>query len=167
MSRDLSALHGSHNGLLKKLAERNVSLLNKILSKYEADFSDELQKSNANIAEFETMIRERLHHGVTLVADAYQTIVGDRETPGPLALAPLAFITLPKLGLAWGLRHMSRIVLQSPTRRADAQLCGTIANPYTALISQNQSTPAELAIALNALFRPIDDSGHAEIALPI
>lgn len=106
------------------------------------------------------------HHGVALVADAYQTIVGDRETPGLLALVPLAFITLPTLGLAWVLRHVSRIVVQNLALQADAQLRGTIANTYTALTSQNQSTPAELAIALNALFRPIDGSGHAEIAPP-
>lgn len=106
------------------------------------------------------------HYGVSLVADAYQTIVGDRQAPGLLALVPLAFITLPTLGLAWVLRHISRIVVQNLALQADAQLRGTIANTYTALTSQNQSTPAELAIALNALFRPIDGSGHAEIAPP-
>lgn len=106
------------------------------------------------------------HHGVDLVADAYRTIVGDRETPGLLALVPLAFITLPTLGLAWVLRHISRIVVQNLALQADAQLRSTIANTYTALTSQNKSTPAELAIALNALFRPIDGSGHAEIAPP-
>lgn len=106
------------------------------------------------------------HHGVDLVADAYRTIVGERETPGLLALVPLAFITLPTLGLAWVLRHISRIVVQNLALQADAQLRSTIANTYTALTSQNKSTPAELAIALNALFRPIDGSGHAEIAPP-
>lgn len=106
------------------------------------------------------------HYGVDLVADAYQRIVGDRETPGLLALVPLAFITLPTLGFAWILRHISRIVVQNLALQADAQLRGTIANTYTALTSQNQSSPAELAIALNALFRPIDGSGHAEIAPP-
>lgn len=106
------------------------------------------------------------HFGVDLVADAYRTIVGDRETPGLLALVPLAFITLPTLGFAWILRHISRIVVQNLALQADAQLRSTIANTYTALTSQNKSTPAELAIALNALFRPIDGSGHAEIAPP-
>lgn len=106
------------------------------------------------------------HYGVSLVAEADKTIVGDRVNPGLLALVPLAFITLPTLGFAWTLRHISRIVVQNLALQADAQLRGTIANTYTALTSQNQSTPAELAIALNALFRPIDGSGHAEIAPP-
>lgn len=106
------------------------------------------------------------HFGVSLVADAYQTIVGNRENPGLLALVPLAFITLPTLAFAWMLRHISRIVVQNIGLQADAQLRGTIANTYTALTSQNAASPAELAIALNALFRPIDGSGHAEIAPP-
>jgi hypothetical protein len=106
------------------------------------------------------------HFGVDLVAEAYRTIVGDRETPGLLALVPLAFITLPTLAFAWILRHISRIVVQNLALQADAQLRSTIANTYTALTSQNKSTPAELAIALNALFRPIDGSGHSEIAPP-
>ncbi len=106
------------------------------------------------------------HYGVSLVAEADKTIVGDRANPGLLALVPLAFITLPTLAFAWILRHISRIVVQNVALQADAQLRGTIANTYTALTSQTKSTPAELAIALNALFRPIDGSGHAEIAPP-
>lgn len=106
------------------------------------------------------------HFGVDLVSDADKRIVGSRENPGLLALVPLAFITLPTLAFAWILRHISRIVVQNLALQADAQLRSTIANTYTALTSQNQSTPAELAIALNALFRPIDGAGHAEIAPP-
>lgn len=106
------------------------------------------------------------HEGVALVGEAYQTIVGERENPGLLALVPLAFITLPTLAFAWLLRHVSRIIVQNLSLQADAQLRGTIATTYSALTSQAGSTPAELAIALNALFRPMDGSGHAEIAPP-
>lgn len=106
------------------------------------------------------------HYGVELVGDAYKTIVGERENPGLLALVPLAFITLPTLAFAWLLRHVSRIIVQNLSLQADAQLRGTIATTYSALVSDQGGTTPELAIALNALFRPVDGSGHAEIAPP-
>ncbi|UNK36602.1 DUF6161 domain-containing protein [Shinella sp. H4-D48] len=106
------------------------------------------------------------HWGVGLVSEAYQTIVGERENPGLLALVPLAFITLPTLAFAWLLRHVSRIIVQNLSLQADAQLRGTIATTYSALVHEQSGTTPELAIALNALFRPVDGSGHAEIAPP-
>lgn len=106
------------------------------------------------------------HFGVDLVGEAYKTIVGNRENPGLLALVPLAFITLPTLAFAWLLRHVSRIIVQNLSLQADAQLRGTIATTYSALVHEKNSNTPELAIALNALFRPVDGSGHAEIAPP-
>jgi polyhydroxyalkanoate synthesis regulator phasin len=106
------------------------------------------------------------HYGVDLVGEAYQTIVGDRENPGLLALVPLAFITLPTLAFAWLLRHVSRIIVQNLSLQADAQLRGTIATTYSALVTEPNGTTPELAIALNALFRPVDGSGHTEIVPP-
>ncbi len=93
-------------------------------------------------------------------------VVGERANPGLLALVPLAFITLPTLAFAWLLRHVSRIIVQNLSLQADAQLRGTIATTYSALVHEQRGTTPELAIALNALFRPVDGSGHAEIAPP-
>jgi len=106
------------------------------------------------------------HHGVSLVADAHKQIVGDRQEAGLLALVPLAFITLPTLAFAWLLRHVSRIIVQNISLGADARLRGTIATTYGALTHDRPANPAELAIALQALFRPIDGSAHSEIAPP-
>jgi len=106
------------------------------------------------------------HQGVDLVGSAYERIVKDRSDPGLLALVPLAFITLPTLAFAWLLRHVSRVIVQNLSLGADARLRGTIATTYGALTSERDATPAELAIALHALFRPIDGSSHSEIAPP-
>lgn len=107
------------------------------------------------------------HYGVDLVSEAYTKIVGaDRANTGLLALVPLAFITLPTLAVAWLLRHVSRVIVQSMSLGADARLRGTIATTYGALTVDRPGSEAELAIALNALFRPIDGSAHAEISPP-
>lgn len=106
------------------------------------------------------------HWGVDLVANAHDRIVGDIKDPGLLALVPLAFITLPTLAFAWMLRHVSRVIVQNMALGADARLRGTIATTYSALTEEQNATPAELAIVLNALFRPVDGSTHTEIAPP-
>lgn len=106
------------------------------------------------------------HWGVDLVATAHERIVGNAQDPGLLALVPLAFITLPTLAFAWLLRHVSRVIVQNMALGADARLRGTIATTYSALTLEQDASPAELAIVLNALFRPVDGSTHTEIAPP-
>lgn len=106
------------------------------------------------------------HYGVSVVANAYEEIIGNRQDQGLSWLVPLAFLTIPAIAIGWLLRHVSRVIVQSIALGADARLRGTIATTYSALTAENSATPAELAIALNALFRPIDGSAHAEIAPP-
>ena len=100
------------------------------------------------------------------MADAHRQIVGDRQDIGLLALVPLAFVTMPSLALAWLLRHVSRVIVQNIALAADASLRGTIATTYSALTIDRETSQAELAIALQALFRPVDGSDHAEISPP-
>lgn len=106
------------------------------------------------------------HNGVELIGEAHDRIVGTVQDPGLLALVPLAFLTLPTLAFAWLLRHVSRVIVQNLTLSADARLRGTIATTYSALTIDQEASPTELAIVLNALFRPVDGSSHSEIAPP-
>lgn len=102
---------------------------------------------------------------VDLVADAVERIVGNREAAA-LSLVPIAFITVPALAFAWVLRHLSRIIIQNLSLEADARLRGTITRTFKALAADRAMNDAELAIALQALFRPIDGKDHSEIAPP-
>lgn len=102
---------------------------------------------------------------VELVADAVDRIVGDRDAAA-LTLVPIAFITIPALAFAWVLRHLSRIIIQNLSLEADARLRGTITMTFKALAADRAMNDAELAIALQALFRPIDGKDHSEIAPP-
>jgi hypothetical protein len=102
---------------------------------------------------------------VELVADAVDRIVGDRDAAA-LTLVPIAFITIPALAFAWVLRHLSRIIIQNLSLEADARLRGTITMTFKALAADRTMNDAELAIALQALFRPIDGKDHSEIAPP-
>ena len=102
---------------------------------------------------------------VDLVADAVDRIVGDRSAAA-LSLVPIAFITVPALAFAWVLRHLSRIIIQNLSLEADARLRGTITRTFKALAADRAMNDAELAIALQALFRPIDGKDHSEIAPP-
>lgn len=103
------------------------------------------------------------HGGITTVTTA-ATALGLKEGIG--ALIPLAFITVPTLAVAWLLRHVSRIIIQNLSLAADAGLRGTIALTYSALTHKGETNAGELALALQALFRPIDGSEHAEVAPP-
>ena len=102
---------------------------------------------------------------VELVADAVDRIVGDRDAAA-LTLVPIAFITIPALAFAWVLRHLSRIIVQNLSLEADARLRGTITMTFKALAADRAMNDAELAIALQALFRPIDGKDHSDIAPP-
>ena len=102
---------------------------------------------------------------VGFVAEAVDRIVGDR-TAAALSLVPIAFISVPALAFAWVLRHLSRIIIQNLSLEADARLRGTITKTFKALAADRAMNDAELAIALQALFRPIDGKDHSEIAPP-
>lgn len=104
-------------------------------------------------------------YAVNLVSDAVDRIVGDRQAAA-LSLVPIAFITVPALAFAWVLRHLSRIMIQNLSLEADARLRGTITRTFKALAADRAMNDAELAIALQALFRPIDGKDHSEIAPP-
>jgi hypothetical protein len=104
-------------------------------------------------------------YAVDLVADAVDRIVGERQAAA-LSLVPIAFITVPALAFAWVLRHLSRIIIQNLSLEADARLRGTITRTFKALAADRAMNDAELAIALQALFRPIDGKDHSEIAPP-
>lgn len=104
--------------------------------------------------------------GVPLVAAAFHTIGGGQSESALLALVPLAFITIPALAFAWVLRHISRVLVQNLSLGADARLRGTITSTFRALAADRAMSEAELAIALQALFRPIEAKDHAEISPP-
>ena len=104
-------------------------------------------------------------YAIDLVAEAVDRIVGNRESAA-LSLVPVAFITVPALAFAWVLRHLSRIIIQNLSLEADARLRGTITRTFKALAADRAMNDAELAIALQALFRPIDGKDHSEIAPP-
>ncbi|OEO29520.1 hypothetical protein VW23_025255 [Devosia insulae DS-56] len=104
--------------------------------------------------------------GVPLVASAFHTIGGDQSESALLALVPLAFITIPALAFAWVLRHISRVLVQNLSLGADARLRGTITSTFRALAADRPMSEAELAIALQALFRPLEAKDHAEISPP-
>lgn len=106
-------------------------------------------------------------YGIATITEARQAVVGEgSDTTGVGILVPLAFITLPGLALAWLLRHVSRVIVQNLSLAADARLRGTIAHTYMALTEGRDASEGELAIALQALFRPIDGSDHSEVAPP-
>lgn len=105
-------------------------------------------------------------HGVNLISSAFHTIGGLPSDSALLALVPLAFITIPALAFAWVLRHISRVLVQNLSLGADARLRATITSTFKALASDRDMSDAELAIALQALFRPIESKDHAEIAPP-
>lgn len=104
--------------------------------------------------------------GVPLVAAAFHTIGGGQSESALLALVPLAFITIPALAFAWVLRHISRVLVQNLSLGADARLRGTITSTFRALAADRPMNEAELAIALQALFRPMEAKDHAEISPP-
>ncbi|MBN8243965.1 hypothetical protein JF546_13165 [Nitratireductor aquimarinus] len=107
-----------------------------------------------------------LAHGLELVAAATAELVRAQPDATLSLLVPLVFITLPALAAAWVLRHISRVVVQNLSLAADASLRGTIATTYSALTFEKDATDAQLALALQALFRPVDGNSHAEIAPP-
>src|SRR5690606_6190088 len=90
-------------------------------------------------------------YGATFTEEAVSRIIGDRVSAGLEVFLPLAFITLPALAVAWFLRHVSRVIIQNMSLAADAQLRGTIATTYRALVSEKQASDGELAITLQAL----------------
>jgi hypothetical protein len=106
------------------------------------------------------------HGGIEVVGKAHDRLAKGSADIGLLAFVPLAFITIPVLAIAWLLRHVSRLIVQNLALAADAKLRGTIATTYSALTHDRETTGAELALALQALFRPLDGSEHAEVAPP-
>jgi len=105
-------------------------------------------------------------HGISLVSSAFHTVGTLPSDSALLALVPLAFITIPALAFAWVLRHISRVLIQNLSLGADARLRATITSTFKVLASDRDMSEAELAIALQALFRPIEVKDHAEIAPP-
>ncbi len=55
---------------------------------------------------------------------------------------------------------------QNLSLQADARLRGATARTYLALTAKERPSEAQLAIALQALSRPLDGSEHAEVAPP-
>lgn len=72
------------------------------------------------------------------------------------SLTPLVAISVPVLGYAWLLRHVSRIFIQSRALADDASYRRTMTMTYLGLSKDPTSgiTHTERAIILNALFRP-------------
>jgi hypothetical protein len=105
-------------------------------------------------------------YSVDFVAEASSRLMSEETSPSIGLLIPVVFITIPALAVGWLLRHVSRLIIQSLSLAADAGLRGTIATTYRALSNDRTASEAEVALVLQALFRPIDGSGHAEIAPP-
>lgn len=104
--------------------------------------------------------------GLPLISRALNEVTAINSGSAVLALVPIAFITIPALAFAWVLRHISRVLIQNLSLGADARLRGTITSTFRALVADRAMNDAELAIALQALFRPMDGRDHAEIAPP-
>jgi hypothetical protein len=101
-----------------------------------------------------------------LIAAGYTKLSAAGANPNVVALAPIALLSIPALGFAWVLRHISRLITQNVALGADSRLRGTITSTFRALASDRAMTDAELALVLQALFRPIDGKDHTEIAPP-
>ena len=93
-------------------------------------------------------------------------IVGTGGVTGFEIFLPLALLVVPTLAAAWLLRHISRLVIQNFALAEDADLRSTIAVTFLSITKDKENVDAEMAILLQALFRPTDGAGHAEIPPP-
>lgn len=89
-------------------------------------------------------------------------------TQGTFSLGPLLFVMLPTLGVAWVLRHLSRVFVTSYRNSNDANERATMVEVYLALISDETSEvgPEDRFLMLQALFRPGPDSSADDAPPP-
>jgi hypothetical protein len=88
------------------------------------------------------------------------------KTTGLAALLPISLFLIPTLSIAWILRHISRFIIQNFSLSEDADVRRNIALTFLAITKDKENVDAEMALVLQALFRPLDGSGHAEIPPP-
>lgn len=85
---------------------------------------------------------------------------------GIAALLPVSLLLVPTLSVAWILRHISRLIIQNFSLAEDAEVRRNIALTFLAITKDKENVDAEMALVLQALFRPLDGSGHADIPPP-
>lgn len=92
--------------------------------------------------------------------------LASQENAGFAALLPVSLLLIPTLSVAWILRHISRLIIQNFSLAEDADVRRNIALTFLAITKNKENVDAEMALVLQALFRPLDGSGHAEIPPP-
>lgn len=79
----------------------------------------------------------------------------------------IVLLLIPVLGVAWILRLLSRFTTQNMMLADDAQLRRVMAETYVKLVSEGAiEDPADRAIILSALFRPLPGSNTEDVSPP-
>ncbi|MCK1640467.1 hypothetical protein IVA95_23495 [Bradyrhizobium sp. 157] len=83
---------------------------------------------------------------------------------GTFSIAGLAVVSIPALFYAWLLKNVSRVFIQNLNLADDADHRRSLALTYMGLLenAKRETTDAERAIVLNALFRPIPPQTNDE-----